>query len=602
MPSSHAPPDKATSLLLLVALSIVAMRHPEWLAVSVADAARQLVVHPSYVSRLAGRFLEPARALVASLIRRGRKPARRAESNAQAELRKTRALLAVATSALGTSKPRGGALRAIVLAAFVRLQAEYGISITEFCAALALSPRTFRAWRARPADPADRQPPSTPPFSEPRPPKPKKRPPRRPRFQFDVFLPDTQFGGDTTDLRAFGVDLKLIGVQDIGGRDGALFTSVVIDTAESADHVIKAFEPVLAQCPGAQALTDQGTPYMAEPTCDLFGNLEVEHAPQAEADPRGKATVERGFGSLKHILQPLLDVTDALADKLPLLRSAEIAVPFARLATGIVLRAYQAGARAARRALDTRGASTDGELARAAARARDAARATDRSVRLWLEHVHNALRFAGSEEQFVRNFRRYPLDVLKDAERSLRQRLLNRDDIRDLARYYGALVRTAFDAFRTARRISQESHALLDQRRRDEQHAAAERRAFLQQPLRWLQHALDLIAMQWLPHRRELLFDGVGAGSGNLSAALARIATIHGASGALDMTRTALDDFCRAHRHNLGNDGIIAVVRVVETHLVQFRKQDSTVANSALGATPLKTRGDHPLPLTISTA
>jgi hypothetical protein len=45
-----------------------------------------------------------------------------------------------------------------------------------------------------------------------------------------VFLPGTQVGADTTDLSVFGVPLKLVGVQDIGGRDRSLFDSVVIDT------------------------------------------------------------------------------------------------------------------------------------------------------------------------------------------------------------------------------------------------------------------------------------------------------------------------------------------------------------------------------------
>ena len=44
------------------------------------------------------------------------------------------------------------------------------------------------------------------------------RGPRRPRFGFDVVLPQTQIGADTTDLNAFGVPLKLVAAQDIGGR------------------------------------------------------------------------------------------------------------------------------------------------------------------------------------------------------------------------------------------------------------------------------------------------------------------------------------------------------------------------------------------------
>jgi DNA-binding transcriptional ArsR family regulator len=37
-----------------------------------------------------------------------------------------------------------------------------------------------------------------------------------------------------------------------------------------------------------QAITDQGTPYMAEETRAALGALEAEHAPQKEGDPTGK--------------------------------------------------------------------------------------------------------------------------------------------------------------------------------------------------------------------------------------------------------------------------------------------------------------------------
>ena len=76
-------------------------------------------------------------------------------------------------------------------------------------------------------------------------------------------------------------------------------TSVVIDTRECADHVVDALRVVLHDCPGIQALTDQGTPYMAAATKLAFDELQAEHAPQKEGDPTGKSTVERGFGSLK---------------------------------------------------------------------------------------------------------------------------------------------------------------------------------------------------------------------------------------------------------------------------------------------------------------
>ena len=131
---------------------------------------------------------------------------------------------------------------------------------TAFCKARSLPERTLRSWLAHPpvarTTPTPPSPPSPPPH----------RPQLRPRFRFDVHLPGTQVGADTTDLSVFGVPLKLVGVQDIGGRDSRLFDSVVIDTRECADHVVDALRVVLRDCPGIQALTDQGTPYMAAAT------------------------------------------------------------------------------------------------------------------------------------------------------------------------------------------------------------------------------------------------------------------------------------------------------------------------------------------------
>jgi len=217
---------------------------------------------------------------------------------------------------------------------------------------------------------------------------PRKRPPRRPRFTFDVFVPGTQIGADTTDLEAFGLRLKLVGVQDIGGRAESLFDAVLIDTRESADHVEAAFRAVLADCPGVQAITDQGTPYMAEQTRAALANLDAEHAPQKEGDPTGKSTVEKGFDSLKRIGRPLLALSGTLAELVPSLRSPDLAVPFARLVVGTVLRAYQAGARGAHRAFEARDGASEDTLVRAAARAREAARVDDRSARLLLAHLH----------------------------------------------------------------------------------------------------------------------------------------------------------------------------------------------------------------------
>src|ERR687888_323572 len=103
-----------------------------------------------------------------------------------------------------------------LVCAFDRVHADYGVTPAEFCAALSLAERTFRSWRARPPAPAV-PPPLPPPPARP------KNDRRTGRFDLDVTAPGTQLGGDTTDLRVLGVDLKLVGNQDLGAREQRLF-------------------------------------------------------------------------------------------------------------------------------------------------------------------------------------------------------------------------------------------------------------------------------------------------------------------------------------------------------------------------------------------
>jgi hypothetical protein len=413
---------------------------------------------------------------------------------------------------------------------------------------------------------------------------------RRPRFTFDVFLPGTQVGADTTDLSAFGVPLKLVGVQDIGGRDSKLFDSVVIDTSESSAHVVDAFRSVLRDCPGMQAITDQGTPYMAKATRAALDELDAEHAPQKEGDPTGKSTVEKGFDSLKGILDPLLSLTGALAGVVPQLRSADLAVPFARLVVGTALRAYQAGARAAHRAVDSRGTASEDDLVRAAARAREAARADDRSARLLLTELHVVLRIETSCRAFVDAFRKYPLDVLRSAEAALCKRLLLVDtpEVRSLERYFGALVRSFFHEHR-ARRIAQNACRELNARLRQEDlDVRASRRAQLADPTRWLREALDLLAMHWLPAEGALLFGGDGLGVAWMRGALTALFTRHGDYAATDLAAGVLHDFSSARRASLGDDGCAAIATVLDRELALVRARAPTlVADPPPNAIPL---------------
>lgn len=553
---------------------------PAWLAVGVAEAAATEGFNPERLSRLASRLLAVFEESIERVTRRGRPKAPQAleGSGTAAETGRLRALLAVATSILACVPLRKTQVRPLVLGAWMRLRKqEPSLTQASFCAALALPERTLRDWLAR-----DRGRPKegdgAPPIAEPKRKPKRRRSLRRPRFRFDVFLPGLQIGSDTTDIAAFGVPLKLVAAQDIGGRDASLFKSVVIDTRESSEHVQRVMSEAIGRCEGVQGVTDQGSPYMAEATKRALEELGAEHAPQKEGDPCGKATVERGFGSLKTLCAPLLVLSDSLAERLPALRDPELASAYVQLVVGVVLRAFQAGARAAKRAIDVRGAMSEAELLGAADKARAAARATERSARLLLAHIHELYGMARSVVTFINLFRRYPLDVLRDAEARLRVQIGRHDGIRDINRYFAALVRAAH-----AEHVGMQ--AKLRAHRADAHHLVRERaardaqtHAWIADPAAWLRNALNALAVQWLPERRQLLFDGEGAGLGWMRAALKALTATAGVATATDIAHGVAAAFRAASRDRLADDGLDAIAALLNRELETLRKTSSNTS------------------------
>src|SRR6266545_3097628 len=86
---------------------------------------------------------------------------------------------------------------------------------------------------------------------------------------------------------------------------------------------------------------------------------------------------------------------------------------------------------------------------------RDRARAEDRSVRLFLEAIHAEYAMPTSCEAFVRAFRRYPLEDLRDAERRFRAHAC-RCQVRVCDRYFAAVVRDVHDLNRARRAAERE--------------------------------------------------------------------------------------------------------------------------------------------------
>lgn len=493
--ASQDSPPKSSLLLALVCASIVADYDRSWLARPVAQLVPDGGPRPEWISRAKARLRDVFAGLVEAATRRGRRP--RASRDDRAPV--LGALLAVATRLLAQSAVpvRRRTVQDELVCAFDRLHAEHGVTAREFCAHLALSERTFRSWQ-------DRSPTPPPPPPPPPPPSPPPNDRNTGRFDLDVTAPKTQLGGDTTDLRVLGVDLKLVGVQDIGDRERSLFDAFVIAERESHDLVERVVADAAAGLEGVQLITDQGTPYVAEAAQQAYDKIGVLHAPQREGTPTEKATVERAFGTLKNALAPILGLLDRLAAAVPQLQQPRLAQSVATLLVATFLRVYAAGRRHLGHPLD----GQDPDVLRAIVEEqRENARAEDRSVRLFLEALHAEYAMPGSSEAFVRAFRRYPLADLQEAERRIRARAC-RCHVRACDRYFAAVVRDVHEHAKR-RRAAERRQRVAEAQARRERAAADARVADLDaHPERRLLEGLDVLADTWLPDAGEFVAGG----------------------------------------------------------------------------------------------
>jgi hypothetical protein len=559
MTASHDRAPKPSPLLALVALGIVLRLRPSWVGIDLGQAAHDEGQSAERISRLVTRAIQPFTQALALLRQRGRPPRASAHDAIETELALTRELLAVTTALLGCVSLKGQRIREHVVGAWQRLSQHAGMTQQRFCQALALPARTLRSWLTHPAKARATTPTPPGPKAEQ---KKRKRPPRRGRFDFSVMLPDTQIGADTTDISAFGIALKVIAAQDIGGRDEDLFESIVVDDSENAERVMAVLTQAVGAIPGAQAITDQGTPYMAVDTRERLDAMSVEHAPQREGDPLGKATVERAFLTLKSIAAPVLRLTDRVAMAWPPLRDVELATSLTHMLLVALLRAYQHGARAARRAMNARGSIDKDTLARLAEESRERARATERSARLFLEHVHTIYAFAGSARTFIDSLHRYPIAVLHDAERALRSQM-HRDDIRDKRSYFAVLVRRFNEEYRRNQQRKERERQDAEQDAKNLVAHRARFAAWANDPCAHLRAALDALALQWQPKDCSLLFDGVGLGLGWMRRALRRLPQLHG-KAAIDLTTGVFHAFRLAQLDRLGPHGIAAIEAILQ--------------------------------------
>jgi hypothetical protein len=539
MTEFHTIQSKPSILLALVCLAVVRRVRPSWISISLEEAARFENVSPERLSRLCTKASALFQKALDTLTFIGRPKCEKKEETALIDNVFLRSLLDVTSAILKHVSLRKPAIRALVIGAYLRLKKEYPtLKKEKFCEVFAISPRTFRDWMSRPRKTEDGSPIAPPPKKK----SPVKRPQRRPRFGFDVTLPDTQIAADTTDLEAFGIKLKLIAAQDIGGRSGRLFDSVIIDRQESADLVVRAVKEAVNEREGMQVLTDQGTPYMAESTKAALNEMNAEHAPQKEGHPQGKATIERAFGIVKQIAKPILSITSKIAASIPKLKDPEIAKAAATLLLTALLKAYQAGARAARRADEERASVSPSDLEELAEKSRQKARAEFHSTRLLLTHIHSDYQINRPLAIFIQQMRRFPLNVLKNAERAFASQV-HRDDIKDRASYFAAVARRCNEAFLQKLEIERSKREEDRARAQHLQNTAATHNARLAEPVLWITESLNTIALQWLPEQGVFLFNGQGLGKGHLTNAIGRLFELNGPSHAADIARGIFSQF-----------------------------------------------------------
>ena len=561
---SHKNTFKPSILLCLVCLAIVRRIRPQWVSIQLKDAACAEGISAQRLSRLCSGSIHLFENVISKTTQMGRPPIE--QKDLTAELSLSCALLQVATEALSRrflGKSKG---KELLVGAYLKLKEQHPkLTQQSFCTHLAVPSRTLRHWLTQPK----KAPTKTTEKKKPEP-KPKLR---RPRFGFEVTLPGTQMGADTTDFTAFGVGLKLMATQDIGGRDQNLFEAIIVDEHENADLVSQMLIDAVGKIRGIQVITDQGSPYLAEKTREVLDQLEVDHAPQKEGDPQGKATVEKAFDTIKRIAHPLLEITNRLAAAIQSLRKPDLARVMASVLFSALLRAYQAGARASRRAQNARVGLSEESLLELAARSREQAHAEDRSARLLLTRIHELYAIEQPLLSFIRNLRTFPLEVIKRAERAFGDQA-QRDDIRKRGPYFAAIVRNINTDYQNqkARQRAEQEKQMLD--RQIENDFDQRNSAWQQDPCQWLLAALEAIAHQWMPDKSMLLCGGRGLGLAWLKKSVARMIDLCGSATTLHLAAGVFAEFKNTHQPKIGVKGITSIQILLEKHLPKAGDKD----------------------------
>ena len=482
MTVSPHPTPKPSPMLALTAASIVGAFDHHWLARPVVELAGEHEVSAERISRLRARLQIDFEEDIAAATRRGRPPIAEPEVVRDPV---TEELLAIAASVIAEVRiPRRTAER--LVAGAQRLHDQHGLTQQDFCVRLGIHDRTLRSWKRRPPAPPMPQPPVPPP--------PQPKPDRHEgRFDLNVTLPGIQTMSDTTDWDLFGVKLKVTAAMDPGNRQRQTWQAFAVEAAETGETIADTIGRAVAERSGTQVITDQGKPFLADLSRAAYDAMHADHAPCAEGAPTQKAPIERSFGTVKRLLEPIAELTRKLVELVPSLRRDDIARPVAALLLATYLRVFELGHRDRTHPLE----GADPQLLRDIAdEQREKARHEMDSKRLLLGHIFDALGCTGSRERFIRNLRDHHLEDIQAAQRDLAQNWWCCCRVHSPDRYFAKVLWNAAIAGRERRERDRRRRAadaeLLQRQRAD---VAGE--AFLgEHPDELLRRGLDLVATQ----------------------------------------------------------------------------------------------------------
>jgi hypothetical protein len=479
--STKTRPD--TSLILaLVAALIVAAHDASWLARPVKDLIPPgSGIRPDTLSKLKARVLGAFLAAIVSATRVGRKPilpAPQVSSAIDDECARIKQVI----EKKRFSGPKRQAQEYLV-EAFERLTASTPISQKLFCQKVGVSERSFRYWCKRKLKPLE---PSSPP--EPR---PAPRPRGEGRFDLDRTIPGIQQMADTTEIEIAGNKLKIIAVQDPGNRHRDLWTCYHVDATETADMV----SDLVGQAPdGTQTIHDRGTPYVADKTRATLDDKGCEVAPCKEYTPTEKATLERSNRTVKEAISPMVAFFDSLAAIATELKCPAIGVCFVQLALDLFHHAFRLGHRDLPHPLE----GHDPELLDCIAQAQlEKARDGQRSKLSLLARIHDAYAMAVGLRSFIRAHSNHALEDIVEAERRLADAVLNGIPIREIHRYFAAILSNVATPRREQRRRERERREKRTREHEQQRKHDAWLAHLASQPVVMLRQGLDVLAHQW---------------------------------------------------------------------------------------------------------